>query len=71
MAYNLSDEELLLRCVTDTDWVLFYHRSRIKQILPALAKSHMLVTQIEKQVSESIEAKYEEIRNDGEDTHGT
>jgi hypothetical protein len=57
MAYNISDEKLLTLCVSDPSYCLFYHRPRLKELLPALAKSHMLVTQIEKMVEESLEEK--------------
>lgn len=55
MAYNLPDERLLELMVSDPRWVLVYHRQSVVRLLPTLAKSHMLVEGIRKEVEETLE----------------
>lgn len=54
MAYNVSDERLLELLVSDPSYCLFYHRERVRMILPTLAKSHMLVEGIRKEINKSL-----------------
>ncbi len=54
MAYNLTDEELLEKLITDPAWCLFYHRERVKRLLPFLARSYMLIEGIKIEVSERL-----------------
>ena len=53
MAYNLSDEEIVNRAVTDPEWILFYHRSRLKLLLPAMAQAYLLVGKVQEELLES------------------
>ena len=53
MAYNLSDEEIVRRLVTDPEWVLFYQRSRLKYLLPAMAQAYLLVGKVQEELIES------------------
>lgn len=46
---HLSDEILLHWLIKDPSWCLFYHRDQVRRMLPALAKSHVLITGIEKE----------------------
>lgn len=54
MAYNISDERLLELLITDPTWCLFYHRERVKQLLPTLVKSHMLVEGVRAEINEQL-----------------
>lgn len=55
MAYNVSDERLLELMVSDPSWCIFYQREKVRMMLPTLAKSHMLVEGIKKEINESLE----------------
>lgn len=55
MAYNIPDKKLLEYCITDPAYCLFYHRSRLKELLPEIAKSHLLVLAISELVDKSVE----------------
>ena len=62
MAYNIPDKRLLELCITDPSYCLFYHRARLKDLLPEIAKSHLLVTTISEMVDKGVEeSKKEEI----------
>lgn len=50
MAYNLTEEELVQRLITDPAWCLFYHRSRVKNLLPSLARAYILVSEVQKEL---------------------
>lgn len=56
MAYNITDDELLKLMISDPSWCMFYQREKVKQLLPTLAKAHILVTTIEEQIKEKVEA---------------
>ena len=51
MAYNLSQEELLRRMISDPSWVMFYHREKVKRMLPTLARAYMLVSEVQKELT--------------------
>ena len=59
MAYNLSDEEVINRAVTDPDWVLFYHRAHLKLLLPAMAQAYLLVGNLQQELLKSQERDQE------------
>ena len=52
MAYNISEEELLRQLIIDPSYCLFYHREKVKRMLPSLAKAYILVSEIQKELSE-------------------
>ena len=54
MAYNVSDEDLLKLCISDPSYCLFYHRDRVKQLLPSLAEAYLLVGNIQKELTKSL-----------------
>ena len=67
MAYNLSDEDIVKRAVTDPEWILFYHRSHLKLLLPAMAQAYLLVGNVQKELLKSQERdeyRAERIRDD-------
>lgn len=59
MAYNLSDEEIIQRAVTDPDWIMFYHRAHLKQLLPAMAQAYLLVGKVQEELLKSQERDQE------------
>lgn len=42
--------------IKDPAYCMFYHRGRVQELLPTLAKSHLLVTKIEDVVTKELEA---------------
>lgn len=52
---DISNEILLRWMIKDPSWCLLYHREQVKQLLPALAKSHILVINIEKRLMDEVE----------------
>jgi hypothetical protein len=63
---KLEERILLHSLINNPDWCLFYHREEVKLLLPALAKSHILVTEIEKQLVKDLEALEKGRDGDGE-----
>jgi hypothetical protein len=55
MAYNISEEDLVKEAVNNPEWVLFYHRSRLKLLLPAMAQAYILVGNVQKELIASQE----------------
>lgn len=51
---NLSNEMLLRWMIKDPSWCLLYHREQVKQLLPAMAKSHVLVVNIERRLMKQV-----------------
>ena len=51
---KLEERILLHSLIENPDWCLFYHREQVKLLLPALAKSHILVTGIEQQLRKDL-----------------
>ena len=54
MAYSISDEKLLRLLITDTDYCLFYYRARVRDLLPTLVRSHLLVIGVEEEITERL-----------------
>lgn len=61
MAYNISDKKLLEYCITDPSYALFYHRGRLTELLPEIAKSHLLVTSISELVNKQVEESKDDV----------
>jgi len=59
MAYNMTDEEFVEHLIRNPDYCMFYHRARIRQLLPSLAKAYRLVDGIQKE----LEKKNEDNKN--------
>jgi hypothetical protein len=57
VAYNISDEKLLELMITDPSYCLFYHREKVRQLLPSLARAYKLVSEVQKEL---ITKHYEE-----------
>lgn len=67
MAYNITEEELVERLITDPAYCLFYHREKVKRLLPSLARAYKLVSEIQKEL---ITKHYEEIARSDRDKAG-
>ena len=47
---DLSEGQLLQWLVKDPSWCLLYHRNQVLAMLPAIAKSHLLVLGVEQRL---------------------
>lgn len=59
MAYNITEEKLLEMLVSDPSWCLFYHRERVRQLLPAMAQSYVLVGGLQKELTKNMQENKE------------
>ena len=60
VAYNISDEKLLELMVTDPSYCLFYHREKVRQLLPSLSRAYTLVNELQKElITKHFEEKIE------------
>ena len=66
---NVSDEILLQWMIKDPSWCLFYHREQVKRLLPAIAKSHIIMTSIENRLNKTQENLNIEKRDSDGKTH--
>lgn len=60
MAYNISDEELAEKLVTDPSfpsYSLVYHRAQVKQMLPSMAKAYLLVYELQKELTKRLQSE--------------
>lgn len=55
MAYNISNERLMVLLIKDPAYCMFYHRARVQELLPVLARSHLLVTKLEDEITERLQ----------------
>jgi hypothetical protein len=52
---DIEDEIFLRWLIKDPSWCLFYHRDRVRQLLPVLAESHILVTGIKEELTKQLQ----------------
>jgi hypothetical protein len=65
VAYNISDERLLELMITDPSYCLFYHREKVRRLLPSLARAYILVSELQKEL---ITKHYDELAQEAEKT---
>jgi hypothetical protein len=52
---DIEDNLLLKAMIRDPGWCLFFHRNQVKRLLPAMAKNHILVINLEKRLKDDVE----------------